>query len=327
MSSPFDHCESIYWVFTQLCNDTCAHCYNDSSPTGARISLEDCLAIVANLPSRVDRLILSGGEPLTELPKLHAILDALAARYAGKTQIMLQPNGDLLTGEKLDGLLARGVTRVDVASIDRFHKHAGARRGQLEELFRSRGMSGDETDPLVQKDNYVKPGAASYGFWGANEEMWLGGNWARGQAMKSGVWLRDGEHNFCAILSGGKGFLGGTDLPQEISIQLWKINPCCPGTRYPMGDARTERVADVLDRVAQSPVFRKINEGNPYAMGETLGISEEQGHERARALGNVCLWCDEFFERDREADGEGGEGGDAGGPRPPASDPAFRLLP
>ncbi len=24
----FEHYESIYWVFTQLCNDTCAHCYN-----------------------------------------------------------------------------------------------------------------------------------------------------------------------------------------------------------------------------------------------------------------------------------------------------------
>jgi len=124
-----------------------------------------------------------------------------------------------------------------------------------------------------------------------------GGNWARGRAMESGVWLRDGEHNFCAVLSGGRGFLGGTELPQEISIQLWKINPCCPGTLHPMGDARRERVADVLRRVAGSPVFQKLNEGDPYAMGESLGIGAEEGHRRAGELGNVCLWCDEFFAR------------------------------
>ena len=210
---------------------------------------------------------------------------------------MLQTNGDLLTGERLDEILARGVSRIDIASIDRFHKHQGERRAQLEELFRSRGMVDDATGPLITREDYLKRGVVSYGFWGANEDSWLGGNWARGRAMETGVWLQDGEHNFCAVLSGGRGFLGGTGLPQEISIQLWKINPCCPGTLHPMGDARRERVADVLRRVAGSPVFHRINEGDPYAMGESLGISAEHGHRRARELGNVCLWCDEFFAR------------------------------
>jgi organic radical activating enzyme len=297
MTSPFEHIESVYWVFTQLCNDTCAHCYNDSSPRGARISTEECLAIVENLPERIDRLILSGGEPLTERPKLYAILEAIAQKYGKATQVMLQTNGDLLTGAILDELLARGITRIDIASIDRFHKHAGARKGELDQLFRSRGMIDDNTKPLIEKETYLKPDSLSYGFWGANEDLWLGGNWARGQAMKNNLWLRDGRHNFCAILSGGKGFLGGTDLPQEISLQLWKINPCCPGTLHPIGDARTERVSAVLDRVATSPVFAKINEGDPYAMGESLGIPRDHAVARAEALQNVCLWCDEFFEK------------------------------
>lgn len=297
MTSPFEQIESVYWVFTQLCNDTCAHCYNDSGPRGARIPAAECLAIVNNLPERIGRLILSGGEPLTERPKLYAILEAVAAKYGAATQVMLQTNGDLLTGVILDELLARGVTRIDIASIDRFHKHAGARKGELEHLFRSRGMVGDETRPLIEKETYLKRDSVSYGFWGATEDLWLGGNWARGQAMKNKLWLRDGRHNFCAILSGGKGFLGGTELPQEISIQLWKINPCCPGTLHPMGDARRERVSAVLDRVASSPVFAKINEGDPYAMGESIGLPREHGLARAEALENVCLWCDEFFDR------------------------------
>ncbi len=293
----FEQYESIYWVFTQLCNDSCAHCYNNSGPRGDRITTEDCLAIVDNLPARLDRLILSGGEPLTERPKLYAILDALRARYAGRTQIMLQTNGDLLTGEILDEIIARGVTRFDIASIDRFHKHAGRRREEIETLFRSRGMSGDNQDPLIEKDTYLKREAISFGFWGANEEMWLGGNWARGRAFLNRLWLRDPSRNFCAILSGGRGFLGGTDLPQELSIQLWKINPCCPGTKYPLGDARRERVADVLTRVASSPFFQAINRGEPQEMGETLGLSKEAAQARTGELGNICLYCDEFFEK------------------------------
>lgn len=295
----FDHCESIYWVFTQRCNDTCDHCYNMSGPQGEIMTLEDCLAVVANLPKACDRVILSGGEPLTERPKLYAILAALQEKYGDATQIMLQTNGDLLTPERLQKVLELGVTRIDIASMDRYHKHQGERRETLETLFQDAGMVGDAPEPLIAKDTYLKR-EASYGFWGATEDMWLGGNWARGRALEKDIWKRDGGHNFCAILSGARGFLGGTELPQEISIQLWRINPCCPGTKHAMGDARRERIAAVLERVSQSPLFQTLNRGDAYALGVAQGISREQGLERAKALGSVCLWCDEFFDKSAE---------------------------
>lgn len=294
----YNHMESVYWVFTQLCNDKCDHCYNLSGPQGARISEADCLAIIDNLPERIDRLILSGGEPLAERKKLYLILDKLKARYGDETQIMLQTNGDLLNEERLDTLIEKGVSRFDIASIDRYHKHAGARLMELADLFESRGVNGDEKDPLVEKENYLQKGKVSWGFWGADEDMWLGGNWARGRAMEKGIWKQDPNHNFCAILSGAIGFLnGGSEIPQEISIQLWRINPCCPGTKEPMGDARVDKVADVLERVAQSPVFQMLDKGDPYKMGESVGVSEEHARKRCGELKNVCLWCDEFFDK------------------------------
>jgi Radical SAM superfamily/4Fe-4S single cluster domain len=293
----FNHCESLYWVFTQLCNDQCDHCYNLSGPQGARISEAECMQIIEHLPERIDRLILSGGEPLADKKLLYAILDRLVERYGRQTQIMLQTNGDLLNGEILDTLIAKGVTRFDIASIDRYHKHSGDRLMVLAELFESRGVNGDDRDPLVEKDTYlVKEHPLSWGYWGATDDMWLGGNWARGRAMQKDIWKRDPSHNFCKVLSGGIGFLSGAEgIPQEISIQLWRINPCCPGTYKAMGDARTEKVADVLARVAQSPVFQKINEGDPLGMGESVGIDRSFAEARNAELQNVCLWCDEFF--------------------------------
>ena len=293
----FNHCESLYWVFTQLCNDKCDHCYNLSGPQGERISEEECMAIINHLPDRIDRLILSGGEPLADRKLLYAILDRLQEKYGSTTQVMLQTNGDLLTGEILDLLLEKGVTRFDIASIDRYHKHAGSRLMELADLFESRGVNGDDKDPLINKENYlVQKSTASWGYWGATEDMWLGGNWARGRAIEKDIWKRDPNHNFCKVLSGGIRFLTGAEgIPQEISIQLWRINPCCPGTYKAMGDARTERVATVLERVAQSPVFQKINEGDPLGMGESVGISRAFASERNEELQNVCRWCDEFF--------------------------------
>ncbi len=296
MNTTFNHIESIYWVFTQLCNDECDHCYNDSGPKGARISEEECLQIIDNLPDRIDRLILSGGEPLADRKKLYLILDKLHERYGDATQIMLQTNGDLLTPKILDTLIEKGVTRFDIASIDRYHKYAGNRIMEIAELFESRGVNGDDKDPLIDKEHYLNEKQLSWGYWGATEEMWLGGNWARGRAMEKNIWLRDPTHNFCTILSGARNFLGGyEDIPQEISIQLWKINPCCPGTLYPMGDARTEKVVDVLQKVSKMEVFQKLNEGEPWKMGEHLGISEEAAKQRTIQAQNICLYCDQFF--------------------------------
>lgn len=293
----FNHCESLYWVFTQLCNDKCDHCYNLSGPQGARMSARECLQVIQNLPERIDRIILSGGEPLAEKKLLYQILDALQQRYGGATQIMLQTNGDLLTPKILDTLIEKGVTRFDIASIDRYHKHAGNRLMELAELFDSRGVNGDDKDPLIESDTYlVKNHPLSWGYWGATEDMWLGGNWARGRALEKNIWKRDPNHNFCKILSGGIGFLNGAaGIPQEISIQLWRINPCCPGLFKAMGDARTEKVSDVLARVAASPVFQKIDAGDPLGMGESAGISRDFAEARAKDLQNICLWCDEFF--------------------------------
>jgi hypothetical protein len=298
MTQNFDHIESVYWVFTQLCNDKCDHCYNLSGPKGNKISEEDCLAIIEHLPTKVDRLILSGGEPLAEKKKLYLILDRLQAKYGKQTQIMLQTNGDLLTEEILDILIDKGVTRFDIASIDRYHKAAGGRLTQLAELFDSRGVNGDEKDPLVRKENYLNHFPLSWGCWGATEDMWLGGNWARGRALEKDIWKKDGSHNFCSILSGAIGFLhGGDAVPQEISIQLWKINPCCPGTKEALGDARVDRVSDVLAALNGNPIFETLDKGDIYSIGTSVGVTEAHARKRCGELGNVCLWCDEFFDK------------------------------
>ncbi|AXT62537.1 radical SAM protein [Aquimarina sp. AD10] len=297
MKNDFNHIQSIYWVFTQLCNDDCDHCYNDSSPFGKRMSESDCMAIIENLPDTVDRLILSGGEPVAEKKLLYAILDRVQEKYNGKTQVMLQTNGDLLNKNIVETLINKGVTRFDIASIDRYHKKAGSRLIELADLFESCGVSGTEKDPLIEGGHYLTENPLSWGYWGASEDMWLGGNWARGKAIKNDIWKKDPDHNFCSILSGARNFLGGhDDIPQEISIQLWKINPCCPGTHFPMGDARKQKVAHVLQRASKNAVFKILNEGTPLEMGVPIGISKQQASLKNKELKNICLYCDHFLK-------------------------------
>jgi hypothetical protein len=43
--------------------------------------------------------------------------------------------------------------------------------------------------------------------------------------------------------------------------------------------------------------FAKINERDPYAMGESIDLPRQRVLARADALENICLWCDEFFDK------------------------------
>lgn len=303
MRNDYNNYGTIYWVFTQLCNDECDHCYNDSGPKGKRMTDKECLQIISNLPENLSRIILSGGEPLADKKQLYLILDTLIEKYGKTFNISLQTNGDLMKPKILDELLEKGVKSFSIASLDRFHKHAGAKLAPLKELFDSRGLV--DVMPYITVGVYeegkrlkVDPSWKTYSYFGANEEMWLGGNWARGRAYEKDLWMQDPIHNFCKIQSGAKNFLGGhTDVIEELSIQLWAINPCCPSTKKAMGDARTQKVTDVLLKVKDSPIFQTLNNGEPYKMGESIGITEEYALSRGKATQNICLWCDEFFDR------------------------------
>jgi hypothetical protein len=68
-----------------------------------------------------------------------------------------------------------------------------------------------------------------------------------------------------------------------------------------MGDARTEKVSEVLQRVSKLEVFQKLNDGEPWEMGEHLGVSAEEARKATREVENICLYCDQFFAKHMQA--------------------------
>lgn len=295
--------DSLYWVITHNCNDKCDHCYNASAPKAVELTLDEAAQVIEHFPSPQAaplRIIISGGEPLVNRKLLYACLDGLYERYGDAPQYMLQTNGDLLTAEILNEILSHHITRISIASIDRFHKAKGERAGVLRTLMESRGMIYDEAGALISKERLTES-KLSFSMWGANEDFWIGGNWPRGRAIENGLYLKVPAHNFCAIPSGAKGFAGLAGTVQEIAVQLYNLYPCCPGTRMPLADLRHENLTDAVEKVTAHPMWQALNKGEPSQMGIYKGISEATATGRITALGNVCLWCDEFFEKHYEA--------------------------
>ncbi|MEE8422639.1 MAG: radical SAM protein [Dehalococcoidia bacterium] len=284
--------ESVYWVFTHNCNLKCAHCYNDSRPGAPTITRGEADAVLANLPEETNRFILSGGEPLAELEMCLYLLAAGRERYPA-ARVLLQTNGDLLDGPTLERLLATGLDGISICSLDAFHPRPDGKFEALRELMTSAGMVerrvGDPGEPTQRQR------APEFSIWGATPELWVGGLWPRGRAMKYGLAQMVPEHNFCDRWSGALGFLDNGSSQQEIAIQLTTAYPCCPGTVEPLGDLTAESVESMLDRRRGDPVWEALNGGDPASMGVDDGFDREYALRRIEQLGSVCLWCDEFF--------------------------------
>lgn len=284
--------ESVYWVFTLRCNDFCPHCYNNSGPKGETITLEELLKVVPNLPPKIGRIILSGGEPLVEKDKLRGVVAAIRKKYSRKTQIFLQSNGDLLSDKVLAELEEMTIDRIDIVSVDRFHKKQGRHVETLRGLFLDRGWTEHQEHAIGN----MAPRSKVFSFWGANEKFWVGGLWARGRALSHSLENRDPKKNFCAQWSGAIGFLDSGSPQQEIHIQLYRLYPCCPTTLFSIGDVRDHAVEALLDNVSKNPTFQTLNKGDVYVLGTADGLTPEYIRSRIEALGDVCLWCDEYFD-------------------------------
>jgi len=268
--------DSIYWVVSRDCNQSCRHCYNNSQPGAEGLSPAEVDRVVANFPSAfpVGKIILSGGEPLAWPDLLFHTLGRLHDRYDGAVPLSLQTNGDLLDAPLLDRLVEAHVQHISVSSMDDFHpKSTLRRRDYLEQMFRQRNCD--------------------YSFWGATPEMWMGKIWPRGRALETRVSKAGPEDDFCNRWSGALNFLEPEGA--EVNIQLAAVYPCCPMTVRPIGDLRRETLESILDRCRENPIYQALNRGRPEEMGVAMGISVERALERTRELGNCCLWCDEFF--------------------------------
>jgi hypothetical protein len=290
--------ESIYWVISRDCNQQCAHCYNNSEPGAPGLTPDEVRRTVSHFPDPDDvpvgRIIVSGGEVLVWPDLLFAALDALYDRYQDSTRIQIQTNGDLLDEPALEKLLDHHVQRIDVSSMDKFHpKSTRAREAYLRDLLDSHGMVSE--DVLPEDENRAFDARRAYSFWGANPDTWIGPLWPRGRAWQKGASKAGPEHRFCSNWSGAIGFLDYRNPGSEVNIQLADVYPCCPMTCRPLGNLLEGPLVALLDRCAQNPVYQALNQGRPEAMGESLGIPEEEGFRRSQTLGNHCLWCDEFF--------------------------------
>ena len=332
--------QSLYWVLTWACHRKCKHCYDDRFRPYVRDALTEVVGegqkayekVLANLPDDLSwfnsetgereptHLILAGGELLIDGVReelFYPVLEALKKKYGQRTpKISIQTTGDILTPEILDNCLARGVSSFGIASIDDYHVGMKGEKKfkfvqNIRDLMASRnvkevslGAEKDERLKVPDESSNVKPDDATFLFFGAQPDLWIGELWPRGRAFTNGLSNADYKTNFCARWSGGKDFLKFGQAGSEISIEPnGNIFPCCLKTKKPLGNLTEEPLIDILESVATLPAIQAINEGTPNKMGlesgwdaKTFRLKSTKLDGKGRSVENMCLGCDSYFE-------------------------------
>ena len=332
--------QAIYWVLTWACHRKCKHCYDDRFRPYIRDALTEVVSegqavyqrVIANLPDDMSwandktgqrertLLVMAGGELLIDGVReelFYPALDAIKARWGDKApKISIQTTGDVLTPDILDECLARGVESIAIASIDDYHVGMQGEKkykfmANMRDLMTSRGvrevsLGGEKSERLRVPDlsQTPKPGEATFLFFGAQEDLWIGELWPRGRAWTNGLSKAGYDINFCSRWSGGKNFLHIGQAGSEVAIEPdGSIYPCCLKTKTPLGSLAEERLEDILTSVATLPAIQALNQGDPEGMGLDAGWSREDFKQnstatdgKGRAVTNMCLGCDRYFE-------------------------------
>ena len=300
--------ESLYWVLCWACHRRCRHCYDDRFRPYVRADLERVVGqseaayprIVANLPARLDRIVLAGGEVLIDPVRrrvLMPVIEALRARYGGGLRIIVQTTGDLLTDAIVGELVDHGVWMISVAGLDDFHvghesgANQDALRSRLMALFAEHGVRpSGHTAPLR---SWTAEDGPVFGMFGATPDMWIGKLWPRGRALSSGLSTATLADNFCAEWSGGRGFLD-PHTGSEVSVEPnGDVFPCCIKTGVPLGSLLDERLDDILASLRGHPTFESLNRGDPAGMAASVGVDAAAFAARCKSgsAANFCTGC------------------------------------
>lgn len=107
---------SLYIFITRKCNMNCSFCSMDAGPhvnTNNEMTLEETIDFLKYMNRyRIDRIIISGGEPLLS-PKLYSILEYISKKMKN-TQIVVQTNGALIN-ENFCNRVKDKVTRLNIS--------------------------------------------------------------------------------------------------------------------------------------------------------------------------------------------------------------------
>lgn len=305
--------ESIYYVLCWHCHRRCKHCYEERFRPYIRDELAGVVAeakanaprVIANLPARltyleaaaeaeraagselfierVGKIILSGGDVLTEPVReavLYPTLAAIREKYAaqGGVRVVVQTTGDLLTPTIIRELVDLGVWTISVSGMDDFHVGMeGDKKITLADKIAAMLEEGGvrKADPDADRHERGIEQGPLYNMFGANEDTWIGKLWPRGRAWENGLSSATLTDNFCDAWSGGLNFLNHGYAGSEVSIDPnGDVFPCCIKQRIRLATSPKSPCSRFSTASPACLRWKPLTRANPNAWGLVMAGTE-----------------------------------------------------
>jgi hypothetical protein len=332
--------DSIYLVISTKCNSgiayrddegevqyrACAHCLNGSGPHGTSMTFADVERVVRNLPQELREVEISGGEVLHPdvLPLTLYALRLCSERYGRGLLLSIQTNGDFLrrrrrVHELVSLLREAGLRRLVVASMDIYHGQGATLEERFDERKRhySRVAENLRGEPVlfVGSEDFGllpdTPGLLTVHFFGADIQHFFDGFIVddlapNARAVRTGlVGEQDNGVQYCARHAGARGFLGSSG-DDQVAVNGGPVCPCCWFTEFPLGDARTTPIPQMLLQYVADPLALAQHLGQPHRAQEIARLASPALGDSLRDITasskgrNQCVACRRLTRRYRD---------------------------
>lgn len=291
----------ISFAITRKCPLECRRCYFCGSKNGESIDLRSARKIIENLPNDLEGILITGGEPFTELSLVFGILKALKERKSPELgQIGIFTTGFWVkdksyTRRICKKLIELGVNYFVIGSFDRWHYEAGLKREKPEfllntlkndlgaiEVTRSKNKNEDILKRVFAFNTklYVVPMADDTAF-PIGRAMWAIKNEEKTIIPEPLFMCRD-------FLNIKYGYDYVINFNGEYHF-------CLNCIAKPMGNIIEERFESILKRAKENILFSRIHQGDIATFAkEYFNLSKEETKRQLEKWG-TCGFCTHLF--------------------------------
>ena len=261
---------------TRNCNLECNHCYLSCGPNkkNTTVSLENFQNILNHLPKgELIDMVLTGGEIFTLGDQLNNYLETFERQNSfrkNKISLELQTNGFWLKNKNAKGilkyLLKKKVTRLDIASNDKYHSEQGLKLTEKEIALASKFM---ELTYRGTEKKYVVPTGRAKNIISTKQAGY------DGKECKEALIKKDFNMNNLGI-----------------------VYPCCYHFFNYLGNIFEEPLNEILNRAKKSPRFNILSEKGISGMVEYDGFKIKEFREMVEEYG-VCGACSKVYGKEK----------------------------
>ncbi|MBT3231230.1 MAG: radical SAM protein [Calditrichaeota bacterium] len=292
-------CRSIWLLITRKCPFECRHCYFCGSPNGESMTVDQVERVVNNLPTNLETLGISGGEPFTNPKLLKKTLEFIQTRnFPHLTNLTVQTLGFWArdrkrTISKVSELIDLGVNSFYVYGNDSWHIEQGLNPQNPELLVDvlANEFGAIEPEKMMSLNYLFDRDTITYSTRKTGQILPIGrGKWG----TTENEWQRVDTNPVCPcrdfLKLNPNGYHYIVNFNGEVHFCLYQTAPS-------LGNIFERPLTQILKNARRRDIFQIMNRGDVREFASEITDNSQQVAEKAISERGRCIYCIDLLEK------------------------------